>query len=390
VPFGQRDGGELFAVEVIEVERQSASIVSPPGPYNRRVQQQIRFCKSVDGKQLAFAVSGEGPPLVKVANFLTHLEFDWRSPVMQPWLLDLGRGRTLLRYDPRGCGLSDRDAEDLSLETWVADLEAVVDAAGLKRFALVAHSQGGAIGIAYAARHPERVSHLILLGAWPRSVMKRDLVPAQIEEMRMLVKLAGIGWGRENPSYRQVFTSLLIPDSTPEQACSFNELERMCTSAKCAAQIFSSVGKFDVMELAPQVKCPTLVMHARGDAMVPFEEGRLIAGMIPHARFVLLEGRNHFLLPHEAAWKQFFEELRGFVPDAASSHATGLFSALSEREAEVLGLIAKGIDNAQIAVRLDLSEKTVRNHITHIFEKIQVESRAQAIVRARDAGFGRS
>jgi len=354
------------------------------------VQQQIRFCKSAGGAQVAFAVSGDGPPLVKVANFLTHLEFDWRSPVMQPWLLDLGRGRTLLRYDPRGCGLSDRNAEDLSLETWVADLEAVVDAAGLERFALFAHSQGGAIGIAYAARHPERVSHLILLGGWPRSVMKRDLTPAQMEEMRMLVKLAGIGWGLDNPAYRQVFTSLLIPDSTPEQSRGFSDLERMCTSAKCAAQIFSSVGKFDVMELAPQVKCPTLVMHARSDAMVPFEEGRLIAGMIPNARFVLLEGRNHFLLPHEAAWKEFFEELRGFLPDGAPSQGTGIFSTLSDREAEVLGLIAQGIDNAQIAARLDLSEKTVRNHITHIFEKIQVESRAQAIVRARDAGFGRS
>jgi len=364
--------------------------IGPPGPYNRRVQQQIRFCRSVDGIQLAYAMSGDGPPLVKVANFLTHLEFDWRSPVMQPWLLDLGRGRTLLRYDPRGCGLSDRDAEDLSLETWVADLEAVVDAAGLERFPLFAHSQGGAIGIAYAARNPERVSHLILLGGWPRSVMKRDLTPAHMEEMRMLVKLAGIGWGRENPSYRQVFTSLLIPDSTPEQARSFNELERMCTSAKCAAQIFSSVGKFDVMELAPRVKCPTLVMHARGDAMVPSEEGRLIAGLIPHARFVLLEGRNHFLLPHEAAWKQFFEEFHSFVPAGTPSRGTGLFSALSEREAEVLGLIAQGLDNAQIAARLDLSEKTVRNHITHIFEKIQVESRSQAIVRAKDAGFGRS
>lgn len=354
------------------------------------MQQQIRFCKSAGGAQLAFAVSGDGPPLVKVANFLTHLEFDWRSPVMQPWLLDLGRGRTLLRYDPRGCGLSDRNAEDLSLETWVADLETVVDAARLERFPLFAHSQGGAIGIAYAARHPERVSHLILLGGWPRSVMKRGLTPAQMEEMRMLVKLAGIGWGLENPAYRQVFTSLLIPDSTPEQSRGFSDLERMCTSAKCAAQIFSSVGKFDVMELAPQVKCPTLVMHARSDAMVPFEEGRMIAGMIPNARFVLLEGRNHFLLPHEAAWKQFFEELRGFLPDGAPSQGTGIFSTLSDREAEVLGLIAQGFDNAQIAARLNLSEKTVRNHITHIFQKIQVESRAQAIVRAREASFGRN
>ena len=345
------------------------------------MEQRIRFCRSRDGVQLAYATSGEGPPFVKVANFLTHLEYDWRSPVVRPFLLELNRGRTLLRYDPRGCGLSDRNVEDLSLDAWVADLETVVDAAGVERFPLFAHSQGGAIGIAYAARHPERVSHLILLGGWARSVMKRDLTPAQIEEMRTLVKMAGFGWGRENPAYRQVFTSLLIPDSSPEQAASYNELERMCASPECAARIFSSVGKLDVMDLAPLVQCPTLVMHAHGDASVPYEEGRLIAAAIPNARFVLLHGRNHILLPHEVAWKEFFAELRAFLG------ASGL-AALSERENEVLRLIARGLDNAQIAALLALSEKTVRNHITHIFEKLRVENRSQAIVRAREAGLG--
>jgi pimeloyl-ACP methyl ester carboxylesterase/DNA-binding CsgD family transcriptional regulator len=352
------------------------------------MQQQIRFCKSADGTQLAFALSGEGVPLVKVANFLTHLEYDWRSPVVQPFILELSRGRRLLRYDPRGCGLSDRNVQDLSLDKWVADLEAVVDAAGMERFPLFAHSQGGAIGIAYAARHPERVSHLILLGGWARHVMKRNLTPSQIEEMRTLVKLAGMGWGRENPSYRQVFTSLLIPDSSAEQAASYNELERMCTSPECAARIFSSVGKLDVVDLAPLVRCPTLILHAQGDASVPYEEGRFIAGLVPDSRFVLLEGRNHILLPHEAAWKQFFEELQAFL--RGSAPGGGAFATLSPREAEVLEFIARGLDNAQIAVRLDLSEKTVRNHITRIFEKLAVETRAQAIVRAREAGLGRS
>lgn len=331
--------------------------------------------------QLAYATSGEGPPFVKVANFLTHLEYDWRSPVVRPFILELNRGRTLLRYDPRGCGLSDRNVEDLSLDAWVADLEAVVDAAGVGRFPLFAHSQGGAIGVAYAARHPDRVSHLILLGGWGRHVMKRNLSPQQLEEMRTLVKLAGLGWGKENPAYRQVFTSLLIPDSSPEEAASYNELERMCASAECAARIFSSVGKLEVMELAPLVQCPTLVMHAQGDASVPYEEGRLLAAAIPNARFVLLHGRNHILLSHETAWQEFFEELRAFLGAVA-------LSGLSERETEILGLIARGLDNAQIAARLALSEKTVRNHITHIFEKLQVETRAQAIVRAREAGLG--
>lgn len=354
------------------------------------MQQQIRFCGSADGVQLAYALTGHGPPLVKVANFLTHLEFDWRSPVVRPWLLELGRGRTLLRYDPRGCGLSDHEVENLSLETWLADLEAVVDAAGIERFPLVAHSQGGAIGIAYAARHPERVSHLVLLGGWARSVMQRQLSAAQIEEARTLVKLAGIGWGHDNPAYRQVFTSLLIPDSTPEQASHYNELERMCTSPKGAARIFSSVGKLDVMQLLGQVRCPTLVLHARRDASVPYEEGLVIARGITNARFVLLEGRNHILLPHEAAWIQFFSELRSFLASSEGAPRPAGFSVLSERESEVLELIARGLDNAQIAAHLTLSGKTVRNHITRIFEKLEVESRAQAIVRARDAGFGRT
>ena len=353
------------------------------------MQQQIRFCKSAGGIQLGYAISGNGPPLVKVANFLTHLEYDWASPVVRPFLLELGRGRTLIRYDPRGCGLSDHDFSDLSLDAWVADLETVVDAAGVERFPLFAHSQGGAIGIAYAARHPERVSHLILLGPWVRHVMKRNLTPAQVEEMRTLVKLAGIGWGKENPAYRQVFTSLLIPDSTPEQAASYNELERMCTSSEGAAKIFSSVGKMDVTDIAPLVQCPTLVLHARGDCSVPFEEGRITAGLIPNSRLVTLDGRNHILLPHEAAWKQFFAELRSFLSADGSQGGGEAFPGLSDRELEVLELIARGLDNAQIAVRLELSEKTVRNHITHVFEKLQVETRAQAIVKARDAGLGR-
>jgi DNA-binding CsgD family transcriptional regulator/pimeloyl-ACP methyl ester carboxylesterase len=261
----------------------------------------------------------------------------------------------------------------------------VVDAAGVERFPLFAHSQGGAIGIAYAARHPERVSQLILLGGWARSVMKRNLGPREIEEMRTLVKLAGLGWGRENPAYRQVFTSLLIPDSSAEQAASYNELERMCASAECAARIFSSVGKLDVMDLTAKVQCPTLVMHAQGDASVPYEEGRLIAGAIANSRFVLLHGRNHILLPHELAWKEFFAEFRAFL----GGTTTAAIDELSARENEVLDLIARGHDNAQIAARLDLSEKTVRNHITRIFEKLHVETRAQAIVRAREAGLGR-
>jgi pimeloyl-ACP methyl ester carboxylesterase len=293
-----------------------------------------------------------------------------------------------VRYDQRGCGLSDRDAEDLSLEAMVADLESVVDAAGLGRFSLVGASQGGAVAIAYAARHPERVSALLIHGGYARGVLRRGLSPGEREEARMMVELIRLGWGRENPAYRQLFTSLMIPDSTPEEAASFNELERTSTSPELAARLVASFGPIDVTSLAPLVRCPTLVTHARQDARVPFEEGRLVASLIPGARFVPLDGRNHVLLAREPAFRQFFAELHAFLAEGESaSRSRAAFPDLTPREREILELLAHGLDNETIGARLDLSEKTVRNNITRIFDKLGVATRPQAIVKAREAGF---
>jgi pimeloyl-ACP methyl ester carboxylesterase/DNA-binding CsgD family transcriptional regulator len=348
--------------------------------------QQIRFCTSADGVRIAYATSGTGPPLVKVGTWMTHVELDWESSVWRHWLRELSRDHTFLRYDARGCGLSDREVPELSLEAWVRDLESVADAARIGRFPLLGLSQGTAIAIAYAARHPERVSHLILHGAFARGRLRRNPSAQEREEAETLIKLAELGWGKDDPAFRQFFTTQFIPDASPEQQRWWNELERATISPANAGRFMRAFNDIDVTELARRVACPALVTHSKSDARIPFDEGRMVAGLIPGARFVPLESRNHVLLEHEPAWRRWLEEVRAFLPAAARSGA--LFAELTPREAELVELIAQGLDNTQIAARLGLSDKTVRNHITSIFAKLGVESRGRAIVLAREAGFG--
>jgi pimeloyl-ACP methyl ester carboxylesterase len=354
-------------------------------PQSSGLTQAIRFCTSQDGLRLAYATMGQGPALVRAQHFLTHLEFDLESPVWRPWLAELSRDRRLVRYDGRGCGLSDRSSAPLSLDTWVADLEAVVDAAGLERFALFGCSQGCAVSLTYAVRHPDRVSRLVAT----RGPMKRDPTAAQIQEARLLLELIELGWGRDNPAFRQVFTSLFIPEGTPEQVRWFNELERLSTNPEQAARAVAAFGQIDVTELATQVSCPTLVLHARGDARVPFEEGRRVAGLVPGACFVPLESRNHVLLQHEPAFARCFDEIHAFLDAHHAPPRRELASpSLMRREREVLELLAHGLDNLQIAAHLGLTEKTVRNKVSAVFDKLEVATRAQAIVRSREAGYG--
>lgn len=351
---------------------------------------QIRFCKSCDGTRIAYAMTGAGPPLVKAPHWFTHLEYESRSPIWKPWIEALSRAHMLLRMDARGCGLSEWDIADISFEAWVHDLEAVVDAAGLDRFALFGHSQGGAIATEYAVRHPERVTHLILLGSYARGAMKRDPSPQRIDELEAQLKLIEVGWGRDDPSYRQMFATQFMPGGTLEQLNSMSELQRQSATPQNAVRAIRSLLSVDVREAAPRVKCPTLILHARGDRRAPFEEGLLFAGLIPDARFVPLETDNHILLSQEPAFRQFFEELEAFVPRAPGAAPGRAFPQLTAREAEILERIAQGLDNAQIAAHLGLSEKTVRNNITHIFDKLGVENRPQAIVLARNSGLGKN
>ncbi|SAK96099.1 alpha/beta hydrolase [Caballeronia calidae] len=356
-------------------------VTRPPTP-----RQQIRLCTGSDGVRIAFATCGSGPPLIKAANWLSHLELDFTSPVWNHLMLELSSQHTLIRYDQRGCGLSDREVAEISFAAWLRDLESVVDASGFERFPMLGISQGASIAIAYAVAHPERVTHLVLHGGYARGRLKRSCDPALHEEAEMLVKLAELGWGKQNPAFRQFFTTQFIPGGTPEQHHWFNELERLTTTPRNAARIMRVFNEIDVVDLLPRVQCPTLVMHASGDARVPFDESRLLAGQIPGARFVPLESENHLVLESEPAWARWRDEVRAFVPSSAQV-TDGAFSALTPRERDIVELLAGGRDNAQIAARLALSEKTVRNHITSIFAKLEVENRAQAIVLARRAGF---
>ena len=350
------------------------------------MRQQIRFCTSDDGVRIAYATSGSGPPLVKVANWLSHLEFDAQSPVWTHWLNELSRDHTYIRYDERGCGLSDWNVQDFSLDAWVRDLEEVVDALKVERFPLLALSQGGAVAVAYAVRHPERVSHLILCGAYARGRYKRGNSPQQDEIGDLMIELARLGWGKDHPAFRQFFATLFIPDATLEQMQWFNDLARISASPENAIRFLDAFFGMDVTHLAPSVTVPTLILHGRDDASVPFEEGRVLAALIPNARFIPLETRNHILMADEPAWQQFLAEVRDFLE--ANKPQASPFVDLTSRELEVLELIARGLDNAEIAERLVISPATVRNHITSIFSKLQVANRAQAIVLARDAGLG--
>jgi pimeloyl-ACP methyl ester carboxylesterase/DNA-binding winged helix-turn-helix (wHTH) protein len=280
-------------------------------PERSEVAQTIKYCRAPDGVRLAYAISGSGPFLVKSGNWMNHLEYDWESPIWRHVFRGLSRGHTLVRYDARGNGMSDWDVDTLSLDAWVNDLETVVDAVGVERFSLLGISQGGPVAVAYAVRNPERVSHLILYGAFALGGKKR--APAEKEMRDAMTTLMRLGWGADNPSFRQMFTARFIPGATHEQADYFNALQRETTSSECAARYFDVVGDFDVIDLLPRVTAPTLVAHVRDDQMVPFEAGRQLAAGIPGARFIAFPGRNHLFLEHEPASDRFFEEIGLFL-----------------------------------------------------------------------------
>lgn len=277
------------------------------------MHQDIHLTTSVDGARIAYAVMGAGPSLVKTANWLNHLEFDLESPVWRHWFLELSRDHRLVRYDERGCGLSDRDPGAAGLEVWVSDLEAVVDAAGLDRFPLLGISQGGPVAIAYATRHPDRVTKLILYGTYARGWARRGASQEELDEREAMLTLTRLGWGRDLPAYREPFTQTFIPGATDEQRDWFNELQRITCSPDNAVALQRAMGGIDIEALLPQVRVPTLVLHARGDMRCAFDEGRRLASRIPGSRFVALEGNSHLLLESEPAWPIFLREVRGFL-----------------------------------------------------------------------------
>jgi pimeloyl-ACP methyl ester carboxylesterase/DNA-binding winged helix-turn-helix (wHTH) protein len=289
-------------------------VAASPAPAAKAVAQDVTFCRTADGVHLAIATSGSGRPVLKCANWLNHVEYDWQSPVFAPLMHALSSRFKLIRYDERGNGLSDWDVEDISFEAFVHDLETVADNLGLERFPLIGMSQGAAVAIDYATRHPERVSRLVLCGGYAQGFRKQGN-PVQVGQRETLESLVLHGWGQDNPAFRQVFTSLFIPGGTLEQMQWFNDLQRISTSPQNAVRLLGTFGDIDVVDLLPKVSVPTLVLHARNDARVPFEQGLMLARGIPGARFFAFDGANHIVLSHEPVWDRYIAEISAFLAE---------------------------------------------------------------------------
>jgi pimeloyl-ACP methyl ester carboxylesterase/DNA-binding CsgD family transcriptional regulator len=383
VPFVRSDGHECGRGRIRQITGNIEVAMSA-------FKQDIRFAHSADGTRLAYASFGEGYPVVRAAHWFTNIEYDWQMPIFHVRFDAFASRYRYYRYDGRGTGLSEHGEVEISLDRLVEDLEAVVDAAGLEKFALWGTSQGGAVSIAYAAKHPERVTHLVLLGAYARGGMRRNPTPQQIAAMQAQVKLIEVGWGQDHEAFLQLFTSQIFPNATAEQQHSFNEMQRRCCSPEHAARLVDAYYHIDASAYLSKIQCPTLVLHCRGDVRVPFEaEGLFVASSIPNARMVPLESVAHVPTPGEPAYTRLYEETDAFLPRRAAIGTETAFPRLTPREQGILDLIARGLDNLQIAAHLSISEKTVRNNITSIFDKLAVENRGQAIVKAREAGMGR-
>jgi pimeloyl-ACP methyl ester carboxylesterase/DNA-binding winged helix-turn-helix (wHTH) protein len=300
--------GYRFVAPVDAAEPQTTASVASVA----KTRQEIRYCTTSDGVRLAYATAGSGPPLVKASNWLTHLDFEWGSPIWRHWYTALSLHHQLVRYDERGNGMSQRDVPDVNFDTWVRDLETVVDAAGLDRFPLLGISRGGPIAIAYAVKHPERVTHLVLYGAFAAG-RKHDGTPQELEARRALASLLRLGWGLNNPAFCKTFTCRFIPEATREHEQWLDELQRVSTSPENAARLMERDDDIDVRPLLSQVKTPTLVLHCDRDRAVLPEKGRLLAAGIPGARYVSLPSANHLMLEEEPAWLLFLEELGLFL-----------------------------------------------------------------------------
>jgi DNA-binding CsgD family transcriptional regulator/pimeloyl-ACP methyl ester carboxylesterase len=321
-----------------------------------KLRQHVRYLNASDGTRRAWAESGTGPLVVKAANWLTHLEYEWVSPVWRHWIQFFSAHSRFVRYDERGCGRSD----------WQAGPRAVTC-------------------IRYALAHPERVDRIILYGGYARGWRRRDS-PEEQREYEAMVDLMRVAWGKDNPTFRQVFTSRVIPGGSLEQLQWFNDRCLKTTSGDIAATLQEARSLLDISSELGGLTTPTLMLHARGDAVCPIAEGRLLASAIPDAEFVELDSRNHILLEHEPASQRFCDAVLAFLqpwPLAGDS----VFAALSARERQVLAFMADGLSNAGIAERLEISEKTVRNHASNVFDKLGVWSRAQAIVFTRERAY---
>jgi pimeloyl-ACP methyl ester carboxylesterase/DNA-binding CsgD family transcriptional regulator len=352
--------------------------------------QEVRFCRAPDGVRIAYALHGSGPPLVISTCWLSHLQYDWESPVWRHFLEDVGRFCTVVRFDERGHGLSDWDVTDHSLEARIRDLEAVVEDAGLAdgRFALMAMAQGGPVAIRYAAAHPDRVTRLVFYGSYADP--RYGMTPEDAELQDTFEQMIKVGWARPDSTFRRVFTSLMIPGATEEQMRWLDELQRVSVSATTAHLARRQRMQQGAEEYLAALDVPTLVLHSTGDQMNEFAYGRHLASAIRGARLVALDSDNHILLADEPAWAVFVDEVEAFLaPDRASARpapavASSPTRLLSPRELEVLGLAARGHGNEDIARELVLSVRTVERHLQNVYAKLDVQgasARTAAVAR---------
>ena len=354
------------------------------------MKQDIRFCTAADGVRIAYAVSGAGPPLLMPATWLSHLEHQWKSLAWQHWLEAMSSRFTLLRYDSRGCGLSDRDANELSFEGWMRDIEAVVDAAGFKQFDVLGICWGSPIAVEYTARFPEQVRRLVIYGGYAEGRLRGSRA-MEAKDAQLLLDMTRVGWGQPSHAFCRIWGSFFQPSGTLAHYQSWSEQQALSTSPEMAARLLEVGWQSDVRVSARKLACPSLALHLERDAVVPIEVGRELACLIPDCRFVQLDGENHMPLATEPAWGKIVAEIEAFLePKESDAAARGdlPLTDLTAREREVLDAIARGLDNMEIATALGMSEKTVRNHVTRVLDKIGAEHRYQAIVRAREAGFG--
>jgi pimeloyl-ACP methyl ester carboxylesterase/DNA-binding CsgD family transcriptional regulator len=349
---------------------------------HRPLVHELRFTHLPSGARIAWARSGRAgaPVLLRAAHWMTHVDYDLRSPLWQPFIERLGRQLEVVRYDERGCGLSMADDVPLSLDTAVEEIEVVADAHGVERFALLGISGGAAAAVFYAARHPERVSHLVLLGGYTHGLMHRNPSAQTLAFHEAQLKLIELGWGRNDPSVQAMFTSRFMPGGNAEQIASFNEHQRMSCDGLRAAAIVRAKAEQDSRALAAKVQAPTLVLHCEDDLVVPLALGHELAASIPGARFELLHSRNHLPLPQEPAFERLCQVITEFVAHKSPPR-------LTPRERELASLVGQGLDNLQIAARLGLADKTVRNMLSALYTKLGVEGRAMAVVKARDMGL---
>lgn len=351
--------------------------------------QRIAFTLSADETQIAYALSGEGPPIVRAGTWLTHIQHDWDSPIWSHWFRLMSHNHTLVRYDPRGCGLSQRETSDISLDRWVDDLEAVVDKLGLDTFPLFGMSQGAAVAILYCLRHPERVSQLVLYAplvtGWAGSKTPKALRWSAMEN------LVESGWGEENLAFSSMFSQLFIPGATPEHIRWYANTQQKSTSKSSAKRIMKAMSEIRLFSRLEELNVPTLVVQVAGDQVISADSAKGITAKIPNCQFASIDSDNHILLEDEPGWSEFSQVFQryfpgGDVPNSSEEEkildiaASKKLALLSKRELEVLSKLALGLSNRDIAEQLFISEKTVRNHLSTIFSKLDVSSRSQALL----------